>query len=96
MTICFQRGTPSVSELIAVRRCLPQFRHAPLAEVRAAIGSTGFLPLGEMPTFEAMWLMEGARKAGLRVLAENGSYVRYIPYDRTADCAWLIENDTKA
>ena len=96
VTIRFPQGTPSVNELIAVRRSLPQFRDTPPAELRAAIASTGSLPLGEMPTREAMRLIEAAREAGLSVLAENVSFISYLPYDRTTGCALLIEDDAEA
>jgi hypothetical protein len=96
VTIRFPQGTPSINELIAVRRSLPRFRDTPPAELRAAIASTGSLPLGEMPTPDARRLVEVAREAGLSVLAENVSVFSYLPYDRTTGCAWLIENDAEA
>ncbi len=96
VTIRFQRGTPSVAELLAVRRCLPQFRDTPPAALRASIGRAGFLPLGEMPTREARRLVEDARAAGLEVVAENASFISYLPYDRTTRCAWLIEDEAEA
>jgi hypothetical protein len=96
VTIRFSEGVPSVSELIAVRRSLPQFRDTPPAELRAAIAGTGSLLLGEMPTREARRLIEAARDTGLNVLADNVSFISYLPYDRTTGCALLIEDDAEA
>jgi hypothetical protein len=82
--------------LIAVRRSLPQFRDTPPAELRSAIAGAGSLFLGEMPTREAMRLVETARSAGLNVLAENVSFISYLPYDRTTGCVLLVEDDAEA
>jgi hypothetical protein len=43
-----------------------------------------------------MRLVEAARGAGLGVLAENVSFISYLPYDRTTGCALLIEDDAEA
>lgn len=96
VTLRFQQGRPSVSELVALRRCLPQFRDTSPVELRASIGNTGLLDLGEMPTRQALQLIETMRKAGLRLISENVSFISYLPYDRTTGCAWLIENDAEA
>jgi hypothetical protein len=49
-----------------------------------------------VPTREAKRLIKVARAAGLSVLAENLSFISYLPYDRTTGCAWLIDNDAEA
>lgn len=95
VTIRFQHGEPSLGELAAIRRALPQFRDMPPAELRAVIRSAGSLALGKMPTRVALRIVEAARAAGLDVLAENVSFVSYLPYDRTTGCAWLIEDDAE-
>jgi hypothetical protein len=96
VTIRFGRGAPTVADLLAVRRCLPQFRNTPPAELRALIGSTASLPLGEMPTREALRMVEATKAAGLEVVAVNASFISYLPYDRTTDCALLIEDEAEA
>jgi hypothetical protein len=96
VTICFEQAAPSVSELVALRRSLPQLQDKPPTELRAAIASKGSLALTEMPTREALPLIEAARAAGLNVLVENVSFISYLPYDRTTGCAWLIEDDAEA
>lgn len=96
MTIRFERGSPTVAELFALRRCLTQFRDTPPAELRAAIGNAGSLPLGEMETREARRLVEAVRAAGLDVVAENTSFISYVPYDRTTNSVWIIEDDAEA
>jgi len=96
VAIRFEGGSPTVAELLAARRCLPQFRDTPPAELRASIGIAGSLSLGEMPTREARRLAEAAEAAGLDVVMDNASFISYLPYDRTAGCAWLIEDDAKA
>lgn len=94
--ILFRQPSPSVAELASIRRCLPQFRHMPPASVRAAIGGSGTLPLGEMPTPEARRLIEAARAEQLQVAAEDASFVSYLPLDRTTGCALVIEDDEES
>jgi hypothetical protein len=94
--IRFERGGPSLNELIALRRCLPQFRDTPPAKLQDAIGSTGLIDLGAMPTPDAKRLIKVTQAAGLDVQSENVSFIRFLPFDRTTGCAWLIENDAEA
>jgi hypothetical protein len=94
--IRFRQGPPSVAELVALRRCLPQFRHMAPATVRAQIGNSGVLTLGVLPTPEARRLIETAQGEGLEIVAESASFVSFLPYDRTTGCAWLIEDDAEA
>jgi hypothetical protein len=96
VTIRFERGMPSLDELRAVRRCLPQFRDTPPGELRTTIGAMGALHLERMPTGESLRLAEAARLAGLNVVTDNASFLSYLPYNRTTGCAWLIEDDTEA
>jgi hypothetical protein len=96
VTIRFHKGPPSVHELVALRRCLPQFRDLAPAALRSQIGGSRELSLGEMPTPEARRVMEAALAEGLEVVAESAAFVSYLPYDRTTGCAWLIEDDAEA
>jgi hypothetical protein len=59
--IQFRQGSPSVAELAALRRCLPQFRHTAPATVRAMIGDSRVFELGVLPTPEARRLIERAQ-----------------------------------
>ncbi len=96
VTIRFGRSAPTLAEMLALRSCLPQFRDTPPAQLRTLIGSAGSLPLGEMPTRQALRLAEGAQAAGLDAVTENVSFISYLPYDRTTGCAWLIEDEAEA
>src|SRR5262249_10144526 len=96
VTIRFHDGPPSVQELLALRRCLPQFRDVAPATLRSQIGDARQLSLGEMPTPEARRVIEAVQAQGLAVVAESASFVSYLPYDRTSGCAWLIEDDAEA
>jgi hypothetical protein len=96
VTIQFRQQRPSVAELASVRRCLPQYRHMAPATVRATIGESGELPLGELFTPDALELIKAAEEQGLRVVAERASFVSYLPFDRTTGCAWLIEDEAEA
>jgi hypothetical protein len=95
VTICFRQGAPSLGELVALRRCLPEYRDVPPADLKAMIGDTGSLPLDILPTPDARRLIDAARGQGLEVVAESASFVSYIPFDRTTGCAWLIEADAE-
>jgi hypothetical protein len=96
VSILFRQGKPSVAELAAVRRCLPQLRDMAPASLRDLIGDSGELRLGEMWTPDARRLIEAAQRQGLEVSAEDASFISYLPYDRTTRCAWLIEDDAEA
>jgi hypothetical protein len=96
VTIRFRDVPPSVQELLALRRCLPQFRDVAPATLRSRIGDSRQLSLGEMPTPEARSVIEAVQAQGLEVVAESESFVSYLPYDRTTGCAWLIEDDAEA
>jgi hypothetical protein len=96
VAIQFRQAPPSVAELAAVRRCLPQFQHMAPAVARAVIGDSGVLSLGDLPSPEARQLIEAAEAQGLRVVAEGAPFVSYLPFDRTTGCAWLIEADAEA
>src|SRR4051812_39916329 len=96
VTIKFRNAPPSVQEMVAVRRCLPQLRDVVPATLRSQIGDSQQLSLGEMPTPEARGVIEAAQAQGLDVVAESASFVSYLPYDRTTGCAWLIEDDAEA
>lgn len=96
VAIQFRRVPPTVTELAAVRRCLPQFRDIAPAAAQAAIGDDGVLPVGELPSCEVRQLIEAAQGQGLDVVTMSASSVRYLPYDRTTGCAWLIEDDADA
>ena len=96
VTIRFRNAPPSVQELVALRRCLPQFRDVAPATLRSQIGDSRQHSLGEMPTPEARSVIEAAQAQGLEVVAESASFVSYLPYDRTTGCAWLIEDAAEA
>jgi hypothetical protein len=96
ITIRFQTSSPSVAELIALRRFLPRFRDMAPRAVREMIGHSQELRLDALPTPEAILLIEEAEREGLDVHAEQKSFTGYQPYDRTIGCAWLIENGDEA
>jgi hypothetical protein len=96
VTILFRQPIPSVAELAAVRRCLPQFRNTSPASLRTAISDSGTLPLGLMPSQEARTLVASAESNHLQVFAEDASFVSYLPFNRKAGYVWLIENTEEA
>jgi hypothetical protein len=96
LAVRFKAAPPSVHELAALRRCLPQFRDVAPAVLRGEIGDSQQVSLGEMPTPVARHMIEAAQAEGLEVVTESASFVSYLPYDRTTGCAWLIEDDAEA
>jgi len=96
VTIRFAKCPPSVKELVALRRCLPQFRNVAPATLRSQLSDSPYLSLGEMPAREARNVIEAAQAQGLEVIQKSASFIRYLPYDRTTGCAWLIEDDAEA
>ena len=96
VTIRIRDAPPSVQELAALRRCLPQYRDVAPTTIRSQIGDCRQLSLGDMPSPEARRVIEAVQAQGLEVVAESASFVCYLPYDRTTGCAWLIEDDEQA
>jgi hypothetical protein len=96
VSIRFEKSRPTVRELGALRRCLPQFQNTPLLALREKIGEIAALQLGIMPTPEARVLIDAARKYGLHAIAESASRVSYLPLDCTTGCAWLIEDEDQS
>lgn len=45
---------------------------------------------------EARRLVGAIQAAGPGVVVESASFISYLPYDRAAGCAWLIEDDAEA
>jgi hypothetical protein len=96
LTIKFSGDKPSVKELIALRRCLPQFRDTSPAALRDMIGDSGAFDLGVLPTQEAREIMKALRTQGLEFVAKNASTISYLPENRTLGLALLIEDETEA
>jgi hypothetical protein len=96
VSVRFAAGKPSVAELVAVRRCFPQFANMPPQSLLTQVGHSGALEIGTFPATEARHSVKDAQQAGLNVVAENASYVIYVPVDRTLGCAMLIEDDGEA
>jgi hypothetical protein len=96
LTILFSETGPSNQELLAVRRCFPQFRDTPPAQLKALVSEAGKLCLGELPGRDARRLAELAERAGLHPLIENASYISYLPFDRATGCVLLVEDEAEA
>jgi hypothetical protein len=96
VTIRFRCERPSVVELVALRRCLPEFQNVSPRALREEIGKSGVLSLGVLPTRQARNMIGAMQGQGLEVVAENASFASYLPLDRTCGCALLIEDDKEA
>jgi hypothetical protein len=53
------------------------------------------LSLGAMSSPEARRLIATVEGQELQVVAEDASFVSYLPIDRTTGCAWLLEDDAE-
>jgi hypothetical protein len=96
LTVLFDGARPSLRELAALRRCLPEFRHLPPAATRNRAGTSGRLELGELPGPEARRLVEDLQHAGLRTELRNTSCVSYLPLDRTTGAALIVEDEAES
>jgi len=66
------------------------------ANVMAAIGGSGLLELGSLPSMQARPLIARMQSEGLEVAAEGASYFAYLPENRTTGCATIIDDDDEA
>lgn len=96
VVIQLRQAPPSVAELVAVRRCLPQFRDMPPADLRAMIGDAGMLSLGVLPTAQAQQLIQAIEAQGLQVVTEDASRASYLPHNRTTQSARRIDDEAAA
>ena len=96
VTIRFKQNKPSVYEMLALRKCLPQYRDVSPTDLRASITETDEIVLDEMPTGEARTLVERMKAEGLIIATENASFVSFVPFDRTTGHAWLIDDENEA
>src|SRR4051812_13013140 len=83
VTIRFRGTSPSVTELVSLRRCLPDLRDMAPAALRAMIGECGKFSPGILESIEAIQFTKSAEKEGLHVVAEDASFIGYMPFDRT-------------
>jgi hypothetical protein len=96
LTVLFEAERPSLAELAALRRCLPEFRNVPPTTARDRARQKGRLEFGELHGPEARRLLGELRREGLRVELKTTSRVGYLPQDRTTGDALLIEDDVEA
>jgi hypothetical protein len=96
LTVLFDGARPSLRELAALRRCLPEFQQLAPAAARDRAGAGGRVELGELPGPEARRLLDCLRQAGLRAELHNTSCVSYLPLDRTIGAVLLIEDEGEA
>lgn len=96
LTIRFRSAPPSVMELAAIRKVVPEFRDSPPITIRDRIGCSRELSLGVLPTHEAQRVVEEVQAVGLEVIAESRTVVGYLPFNRTTRCARLVEDYDEA
>src|SRR5579872_1257658 len=96
ITIRFKENSPSGTELLAVRDCFHQFRDKPPKDIKAMIADRGELPVGIVAGRQVHWIKDKVAKLGLKLIVEDASYVSHLPFDRTTNCVWLIEDSKEA
>jgi hypothetical protein len=93
LTIHFAAGAPTVAELVAVRKCLPNFGNMNPSAFRALIGDTGSVSLGVLETRQAREIVKWAPTEGLKIVAENASFVTYRIHDVTLNCTLPLADE---
>ncbi len=100
VTVHLAGQTPSIQEIVALRKLLPEDRYLPPDEVRTAIGNnkTLELPIKQQP--EASFLAERGRSLGLNISEEDTSYDYYLPVLRQGDPVveydWMMDDEALA
>jgi len=77
--IFFSAGRPTVREVVAIRKLLPEYRDLPPGEVVRRLGSTGSMTVDAMSTARAGELTEHARLLGLVTETIDASHIGYMP-----------------
>jgi hypothetical protein len=96
LTILFDHDRPSLRELMALRKSLPEFGDLSPAAARERARAIGRVALEEMWGPEARRLAVRLQHAGLRTEIRNTSYISYLPIDRTTGAALLIEDEAES
>jgi hypothetical protein len=96
VTVVFAGPRPSLHELAAVRRVVPDFQNKPPAEALARMGDGGRLEVDELPGPEARRMAAALQAAGVRVTVRNTSRVTYLPVDLDTRQAMLVEDEQVA
>ncbi|MCC7423420.1 MAG: hypothetical protein IT428_24350 [Planctomycetaceae bacterium] len=92
VVIHFVAETPSVSELMAVRRAIPEFRDTSPAALRSMIGSTGVLRTKTMNPNDVKSALRLALSQNLTATEEDMSYSELVPYDKTEDVDLVLDD----
>jgi hypothetical protein len=89
--IKFACSSPSAIELLAVRKCFPQFRDLVPEKLKATV-SGGELDVGVISGRMVPSLMHAAREYQLHLNVVDASWINHLPFDRTTGHVWLIED----
>ena len=83
-------------QLAALRRIVPVMRAMPPSQLIERIDVHGQIDLGEMPGGEAYRIETELRNTGITASREDASVVSFLPFNRTHQMAWLIEDPKEA
>ena len=96
LTLRFTTKEPSISEIQAVRRLLPQYQQLPPAQVKAILGDCGEFELPLLPRAEAEKLSAQAKELDLCPKSVDASYTGYSPFCPVNRSVCMIEGDALA
>lgn len=96
LTVHFSESCPALSELVALRQCIPGLASLSPGKLRAEVGNSPTYELRNVGAVDASKTEGSLRAAGFEVDIAVHVSVGYLPYDKTSKVAWLIEDDSKA
>jgi hypothetical protein len=76
----FKGDTPSMQELMALRKLLPEFQHMPVQALKKQLGNLKTLILGAYYPSESLHMVHRAMALDLKIEQQDQSYTGYIPY----------------
>lgn len=96
VTLKFASTGPSAREVMAVRRCVSEFKTSPLSEVALRLRETQSLFLGRFESKEARKVAAACRYEHLPVLETIIDAPQYLPTNELTGMALVIEDDVLA
>jgi len=100
LEIVFEGARPTPREILALRKLLPAYGDLPMQELKAKIGDSPRLALGEYRNSRAQQLLEAAQRLGLSINATDTSRTSYLAIlvdeEEDGHLASVIEDDELA
>ena len=92
LEVHFVSDVPTVAEIIALRKLIPEYRNLPLKEIKLKLGSSGYLLLGTFSGHEAISIYYRGINLNLDMERHDVSTIYYQIIEQATETVLTIEN----